>query len=264
MKNVIDLVRAIGDEKNFDSQFLTRGREKNILFVNPQLSMKHFYKMILPFFTLRYKDQHGIIVKTAITSISKYDPEGQLLGGREVEVNEKTSKMYQWADFIVFPFTTQPLVSEVYEFIRRVNPNAKIMYQIDFDYYNLPKYHPYKYIFDEPTVISAVEDNIYFSDIAFVSNIILHEYLVGKLRAVVKEKYTNTQHPNIGFGLTCIPIYLDSEISLANVDYEAQQPVSVTSEESEVKKSNVEGEKPKEDEAAVTDEQKQLYLLILT
>ena len=146
MKSVIDLVRAIGDEKNFDSQFLTRGYEKNILFVNPQLSKKHFYKMILPFFTLRLKDQNRTRVKTAITTISKYDPEGQLLGGREVEVNEKTAKMYQWADFIVFPFTTQPLVSEVYAFIRKINPNAKIMYQIDFDYYNLPEQHPYKYI----------------------------------------------------------------------------------------------------------------------
>jgi hypothetical protein len=219
MKAVLDLVTAISDSDNFERQFNLDGKEKNILFVNPQLSSRHLYKMIIPFFALRSEK-----VATAITAISKYDPEGQLLGGKEVELNDK---MIEWSDFIVFPFTTQPLVSEIYEKIRSVNPDTKIIYQVDFNYYELSQKNPYKIIFEEPSVLNSVEDNIYFSDMVLVSNKVLQDYLLKKIQEVIKEKYDDVI-PNVQIG--CMPIMMDTELFLGNVDYDAEQLIFVDSD----------------------------------
>jgi hypothetical protein len=207
MKAILDLVTAISDNNNFEEQFKVNGRDKNILFVNPQLSSRHLYKMIIPYFAMRSEN-----VVTAITAISKYDPEGQLLGGKEVDLKPH---MIEWADFIVFPFTTQPLVSEIYQMIRSVNPNTKIIYQVDFNYYELSSKNPYRIIFDEPSVLSSVEDNIYFADFVLVSNTAFQSYLLKKLESVVKEKYDNVI-PNVKIG--CMPIMMDTELFLGNVD----------------------------------------------
>lgn len=216
MKTILELTRVIADINYHKQQFQTQGNEKNILFINPQLSGRHLYTMLLPSQIMRSPD-----VATAITTISKYDPIGQLLGGKEVEL---TDEMIDWAEYLVFPFTTQPLVSEIYTRIRDRNPDAKIVYSIDFNFYELSAKHPYKYIFNENTVMNDVEDNIFFADIALVSNTELQKYIVNKCRELIKNKYKGVStRLSIGY----FPYMIDTKIMFENVDYEIQDLLTV-------------------------------------
>lgn len=211
MKAIIELTRSMTDEAYCNQQFDTWGREKNILFINPQLSGKHLYKMLLPSRIMRSEN-----ISTAITTISKFDPEGQLLGGKEVEF---TDKIIDWAEYFVFPFTTQPLVSEIYARIRERNPEAKIVYSIDFNFYELSEKHPYKYIFSESSVINDVEDNIFFADIALVSNRELQKYIITKVKELIKDKYKGV---STKLAIGSFPFMIDTSIIYENVDFDAQ------------------------------------------
>ena len=206
----------ITDQDYHRQQFDTWGKEKNILFISPQLSTNHLYTMLLPSRIMRSDD-----ISTAITTISKFDPVGQLLGGKEVEL---TDEMIDWGEYFVFPFTTQPLVNSMYTRIRERNGEAKIVYSIDFNFYELSDKHPYKDIFDEPSVFNDVEDNIFFSDIALVSNMIFQKYLQHKFKELIKGKYLNI-HTKMVVG--CFPFMIDSSIMCENVDYEGQDMVKV-------------------------------------
>ncbi len=216
MKAILELTRAITDEDYHKQQFDTWGRDKNILFINPQLSGNHLYKMLLPSRIMRSDD-----ISTAITTISKFDPEGQLLGGKEVEL---TDEMISWGEYFVFPFTTQPLVSELYTRIREINPDAKIVYSVDFNFYELTDLHPYKYIFDEPSVINDVEDNIFFADIALVSNKKFQEFLTFKFKELVNGKYKDIPTKLV---VGNFPFMIDSSIMCENVEFEAEDIITV-------------------------------------
>lgn len=217
MKAILELTKAITDDNYHSQQFDVWGSDKNILFINPQLSGKHLYKMLLPSRIMRSEG-----ISTAITTISKYDPHGQLLGGKEVELNDT---MINWAEYFVFPFTTQPL-GDLYERIREINSDAKIVYSIDFNFYELSDKHPYKYIFDELSVISDVEDNIFFSDIALVSNAKFQELLTYKFKELItKGKYKGVPTKLV---VGCFPFMIDSEIMYENVEFDIQDFCTVT------------------------------------
>lgn len=241
MKPILDLTKAIGNEAYFNQQFGKWGDEKNILFVNPQLSGKCLYKMILPFFSM-YNEK----VATAISGLSRYDYEGQLLGGDEINLEEE---MIEWADFIVFPFTTQPLVSEFYSKIRSVNEDVKIVFLVDFNFYELSSQHPFRRIFDEPSALSAVEDNVWFSDLCFTSNSELSNYLVEKFKLLGKSKYAETVSY---LAIACMPYMIDTEVVLKNIEYDPTKPIIVNPIE-----HSVETKKHIEDVSKVANEIKE-------
>ena len=70
MKHIKDIVNAINfNEEYYQNQFDENNwaEDKNILFLNPQLSGKQLYKIILP-----YAHLHNGIIHTAITGISGF------------------------------------------------------------------------------------------------------------------------------------------------------------------------------------------------
>lgn len=224
MKDILSLKRAITDTDYYETMFSKWGSEKNILFVSPQLSGKHLYKSILPFQCLPDKKEDGeLIIATGITSLKPYDYRKQLI---EYEI-ELTDKHIHWADFIIFPFTTQPLSQDVYKKIRGIKPPVKIMYSVDFNFYELSELNPYKNIFSDSMILSQVEDNMYFSDSVIVDNLMLADYLVRKVKSLMEGKYKDVQ----GYmGITCLPTMIDSEIVLKNVDYEPENASFVKKE----------------------------------
>lgn len=221
MKPILDLTKAISDSGYFNRQFGNWGDDKNILFVNPQLSGKCLYKMILPFFSM-FNEK----VATAISGLSRYDYEGQILGGDEIFLEEE---MIEWSDFIVFPFTTQPLVTEFYSKIKKLKKHdTKIVFLVDFNFYELSKNHPYKRVFDEPSALSATEDNIWFSDICLTSNAELAGELVEKFKLLGHTKYVDTESY---LAIACMPYMIDTDIVLKNIEYDPIKPILVNPNE---------------------------------
>jgi len=220
MKPILDLTRAISNADYFLNQFTKWGDDKNILFVNPQLSGKCLYKMILPFFSM-FNEK----IATAISGLSRYDYEGQIYGSDEIFIADE---MIEWSDFIVFPFTTQPLVSEFYAKIREVKEDVKIVFLVDFNFYELSSLHPYKKVFDEPMALSATEDNIWFADICLTSNAVLAQVLIEKFTALGQSKYVET--PSY-LSIACMPYMIDTDIVLKNVEFDPMKPVLVNPNE---------------------------------
>lgn len=215
MKDVISLTRALTDPKFYAEMFEEWGEEKNILFVSPQLSGKHLYKSLLPYFLMQSQE-----ISAAVTSLKRYDHRKQLLG-YEIDLSKA---MIDWADFIVFPFTTQPLVQEIYEMIRATKPEVKIVYSVDFNFYELSKNHPYSDIFEDEMALSDVEDNMFFADMVLTSNIELSKYLIEKFKKLAATKYEGTQSY---MGIATLPTMIDTELVLKNVEYDIQSSVSI-------------------------------------
>ncbi len=138
--------------------------------------------------------------------------------------------MIEWADFIVFPFTTQPLVQEIYEMIRAEKPEVRIVYSVDFNFYELSKSHPYSDIFEEEMVISDVEDNMFFADMVLTGNIELSKYLVEKFNKLIPVKYAGLQSY---MGIATIPTIIDVELVFKNVEYDIQKSVLINAKPAE-------------------------------
>lgn len=201
----------------YDKQFTLFGTKKNILFVDACLSGKHLYRMILPALGM-----NGEEVRTAFTGLSKFNQKEQLIS-IDIPI---TSKQVIWADFIVIPFTTESLTSEknnLYNAIKMINEQCKIVFMVDFNFYELSDKHPYKDIFDKKA-IERVENNIWFCDICMVSNMPFRDYLKDRLVELYSGRMRNI--PTTA-RITCVPIYLDSEILLSNVDYDPQHPEKI-------------------------------------
>ncbi len=228
MKNIFDLKHAISNKEYLSSQFSEeKKREKNIVFVNPQLSDKHLYKMLLP--VCWFKDKKESPIATAITGLSAFNTESQLFG--EGEWNQLTDDMIRWATTIVLPFTVQPLVMDLYARIRNINPKVIIVYNVDFNFYELSEKHPYRYIFEEETVIDAVEDNMYHCDVIMVSNFALQDYLHRVFQELLENKYKDTPRRAYTESLKIEwqQLYTDEAIVMSNVDYVIQKSISSTS-----------------------------------
>jgi hypothetical protein len=220
MKSIRDLEKALNNTDFYNKQFDESGIAKNILFVSPQLTGKHIYKFILPYFCLL-----SAKVNTAITSIEKFDAESAF----KSPSMKLFPKQVLWADFIVFPFVVNPLAvvssgkESLYSQLKKINPNVKIVYHVDFNFYELSKMHPYYKIFDKKT-ISNVEDNIYFSDLCLVSNTELHKFLIKTITELAQTKYAGTE-PSLKVG--SIPVLFDTNLLLQNVDYDPNHPVII-------------------------------------
>jgi hypothetical protein len=70
MKVFNDVFKDINDIEFFKNQFTEIHWNKNILFINPQLNGRHFYKYLMPYLVMYENNAWA----TAITGIDKYKP----------------------------------------------------------------------------------------------------------------------------------------------------------------------------------------------
>lgn len=243
MKAVLDLTKAITDKDYYAEQFIETDEfdippEKKILYVAPQLSSKHLYKFILPFFSF-YNER----VFTAITGLTKYDPYEQIV---KIDAVLQSNEI-QWADYIVFPFTTQDLSKQYgfYEAVREVNPNCKIVFYVDFNFYLLPDEHPHKELFEFPTIMDSTEKNILFADICLTNNYLLRNYLLDKFTELADTKYQDVEDIPVKFAN--INYLIDEAIVTQNLDFELQKSSFVTKKDIVKKVAEVAEEIKKDD-----------------
>jgi len=218
MKQISDVIKALNNDDFYREQFEDFAENKNILFMSPQLSGKQLYKIFLPFCGMYNTDN-----LTALTSVEKYNPREQLTN---INLPIKSKDEILWADYVVIPFTAQSLTNgeyDLYDSIRAININCKIVFCIDFNFYELSDTHPYKDIFTEEAIL-RVEDNMWHSDMCLVSNMAFRKYLLDKL-TYLRDNRMNGIHTETG--VTCMPYFIDTEILLENVDYSPQEPEKV-------------------------------------
>jgi len=222
MKSFGDLETALSNQEYYNAQFEESGLVKNILFVSPQLTGKHVYKFILPYFCML-----GAVVETAITSVEKFDYNADPKESFKKVNSVLFPQQVIWADYVVFPFILSRLGGaeddSFYKKLKEMNPDVKIVYHVDFNYYQLSKLHPYYTLFNKQT-ISIVEDNIYFADICITSNMEFHTLLHKVVNKLSETKYQGNP-PNLKIGN--IPILFDLETLLMNVDYNPEQPLVI-------------------------------------
>lgn len=223
MKHVLDLYKTMNDAESkaqyniyqFDDN---NDGEKHILFVASQLSSKHLYRYILPFFC--FYDER---IKTAITDIGKYDQFQQIM-----RINpDLDNKMIQWADFIVFPFTTQDLSAQnsYYAAIREVNPNAVIVFSVDFNFRAVPEGNPYHDLFKNEEIINAVDRNILYCDLCLTTNLELDKIFKQHYFPIVSDQYQDNAFVNPAFAT--LPYLIDPEIVTQNIDFEDGKLIQV-------------------------------------
>lgn len=207
MKEVLDLFKESTDPEFIQGQLLKVHDNKNVFFINPQLNGRHFYKYLLPYIAMYEFHQWG----TAVSSVDKYKP------NKEYEQSKipLNSPQILWADYIVFPFTTQ-FLPEIYQRLKSINPQVNIVYHVDFNYYKLSKKHVLYEKFHSEQAISDIEDNIFYSDLTIVTNPKLSEILLDKFsNELTKEKYKGIR---TNLEICCQPLFIDMPVIMENIE----------------------------------------------
>ncbi len=206
MKVFNDVFKDINDIEFFKNQFTEIHWNKNILFINPQLNGRHFYKYLMPYLVMYENNAWA----TAITGIDKYKPNKEY---EKIKI-PLNSMQILWADYIVFPFTFDDL-TESYKNLRRINPSINIVYNVDFNYYELSKQHPVYKDFQSRDSIENIENNIFNSDLTLTTNTKLTEIILDKLKELSETKFKE-QESYVSIGT--IPLFVEQEIIMENIE----------------------------------------------
>ena len=222
MKVLNDIFKDITEKEFFENQFKEIHWNKNVLFINPQLNGRHFYKYLLPYLCMYEYDAWA----TAVTGVDRYKP------FKEYEPIKIPLNSLQilWADVIVFPFTFDDL-TESYNNLRKINANVNIVFNVDFNYYELSKTHSLYKDFQSRNAIENIEKNIFHSDLTLTTNTKLTEVILEKLKELSESKFKD-QESYVSIGT--LPLFIDVEIIMENIEtsipkltLEEQKPLRV-------------------------------------
>ena len=206
MKVLNDIFKDITEKEFFENQFKEIHWNKNVLFINPQLNGRHFYKYLLPYLFMYEYNAWA----TAITGIDRYKPYKEY-EPIKIPLN---SLQILWADYVVFPFTFDDL-TESYKNLRKINPSINIVFNIDFNYYELSKQHSLYKDFQNRNATENIEKNIFYSDLALTTNTKLTEVVLDKLKELSESKFKDEEsYVSIG----TLPLLIDTEIIMENIE----------------------------------------------
>ena len=211
MKVLNDIFKDINEKEFFENQFKEIHWNKNILFINPQLNGRHLYKYLLPYLFMYEYNAWA----TAITGIDRYKPY------KEYEPIKIPLNSFQilWADYVVFPFTFDDL-TESYKNLRKINPSINIVFNVDFNYYELSKNHSLYKDFQNRNATENIEKNIFYSDLTLTTNTKLTEVILDKFKELSESKFKDEKsYVSIG----TLPLLIDTEIIMENIETKIQQ-----------------------------------------
>jgi glycosyltransferase involved in cell wall biosynthesis len=211
MKVLNDIFKDITQKEFFENQFKEIHWNKNILFINPQLNGRHFYKYLMPYLSMYEYNAWA----TAVTGIDRYKPYKEY-EPIKIPLN---SLQILWADYIVFPFTFDDL-TESYKNLRKINPSINIVFNVDFNYYELSKQHPVYKDFQNRNGIENIEKNIFNSDLTFTTNTKLTEVILEKFKELSESKFKD-QESYVSIGT--LPLFIDTEIIFENIEKKIPQ-----------------------------------------
>ena len=198
MKIVSDLYKNVKNTSFYRKQFTETLGNKNVLFLDPIMTTFDWYTCLIPYNALEETDH----VSTAITGLYRFS-----------ELDDKpqtilTNMEILWADVIVVPFTLEKFYGdgELFDLIKKVNSNIKIIFTVEFDFYDLRKdhfllmEHPEK----KDEIIERLEKNCKGADRILVLNEKLKEKLQLKGFESVKT----------------LPVFYAEDVLKENIDFQ--------------------------------------------
>jgi len=228
MKIVNDLYKNVREVKWYLEQFSYSKSTgvKNVLFIDPIMMNFDFYTMIIPYLALAEEPEK---YQTAITGLYRFS---------EIETKPQTrltESQVKWADVIVIPNQLE-WFGQLNSEIREVNPNAKIIQTLEFDFYEITNDH---YLLQDSNleeilkqrkepitaksknelrpelkeyIVNRLEQNLKFADRILV----LNQNLLQKLKS---KGFKDVQY---------CPILIDEQTFLENIDYKDALGVRLT------------------------------------
>lgn len=192
MKEIRNLYKQqleLGDDRLAQSflfpDFYDRTSKKvKIMFVQPCLNRFELFTMITPALVLNGNSQQ---IACMVTGMSKDLKELSTYTER-ISFHIDDIKL---AHIIVLPFSDEDLTMAVpsvdnpeglslYQQIRKHNPIAKIIYTVDFNFYDVPPSHyQYKHL---QKSIPNIENNIKYADYILCGNAELPEYIMNRMK----------------------------------------------------------------------------------
>lgn len=186
----------------FPEFFNPASKKYKILFIQPKINRYQLYTMIGPALVMNANSERIACMITAMDADNK-------------ELDTFTDKVQyhiediKMAHMIVFPFSHEDLTINrlptqdnpdglsIYNEVRKYNPLARIVYGVDFNFYDLPKTH-YNYTRIQKNMV-CIENNIKQADYVLVQSEKFAEYLMIKLkipgiRAIVIPSYFGGFH----------------------------------------------------------------------
>lgn len=152
-----------------------KGRQPNILFMSPMLNKQGLYRMIFPSLELNANGNFNCI----ITNIIPEDPT-KSIDNFNVPVKPE---LIQWADYVVFPTTTQRL-NRIMADIKKLNPNVKVFMDVDRNYH---KINPNNYLFSRyKPYMRQIEDNMLYADAVLFPDRMVEMYYQTLLQNKIK------------------------------------------------------------------------------
>lgn len=186
MKDIRDLYqfqKETGEDKLSDKllfpAFYQPNGKKKLLFVQPKINRDELFTMISPAMMM---NTHSKTIGCCITGMDA-DKKELDSNTESITINYEDSTI---ADAIILPFSHENLSVTiegeekcVYDQLRANNPLVKIIFTVDFNFYDVPKSHyNYNQIHQN---IQHIENNIRYADRILVANEKLPAYIMKKL-----------------------------------------------------------------------------------
>jgi hypothetical protein len=174
MKILSDLYKKIRETAYYRGQFSDQNDKQKILFLDPIMTDFDWYTCLIPYFAIPENEN----VDTALTGLYRYS-----------ELDRKPQTVLsaleiKWANYIVVPFTLEKFYGpgELFDSIKKVNPEIKIIFTVEFDFYEIRPDH--YLLLDNPDkkdeIIERIEGNCRAADRLIVMNDKLNDKLIGK------------------------------------------------------------------------------------
>lgn len=148
--------KKINYKKIFPEFFDQNNPRTRILFVSPRMDETGLYTHIIPALFLT---KYGKYATSCITNIEKSKQElDSTISGYEIPTD-----LVSRSQIIVLPFLHQSLL-DVYRALRGTNPDCRIVYTVDYNFYAVPRGHDKYETFKDPEVIKNIEMNMIYAD----------------------------------------------------------------------------------------------------
>ncbi|TPN85826.1 glycosyltransferase [Aquimarina algicola] len=157
----------------------------NILYVAPKENASGYYRMVLPY---RFLYFHATF-DTHVVGLGKEDFSKPFALSKELELDQWAA----WADYMIFPMTTQPL-HYLCKAFKSIHPKLRLVMDIDTPIHFLSKHDPLSKKLDQKKLESLEQNMLQMDMLTFSNDRLLDAYFNYFLARKQLEKMPNLEY----------------------------------------------------------------------